>query len=477
MNRRGTVRFILVIGVGWLIVISLMQLLGTVWFHKATDVGDGEIPDVGAMQKACAFQPSHSFYRFCIGEVLWEQSKARELAPIERRTILERAKIHLEKAVFLEPAAGLYHRRLGWVCAVLGLHDPAMKKRADRAFTRAIVLNPTNFDFRWDVANYYLDQYALSPDRGGRDQAKTDVGLVRASFLRHFRAFLDMQSPHALKPVLDRCFEVTSDYEDLRQLIPDRPGYHLGLARFLDQKEIWDAAQKEFETAISQDPTNPEAYHAYGRALFAHERHEEAVAMWEREQTLTRESPRSYLTRAHAFWALDRKGDAVKELQRLVAIHPEEIAYRLLLARRFEGIDLPKKALRTYREALERDSKNERIYVQLAGYWIRQGNVSEAEAALVQAISLKPEEVAYRHQLAQLFFNQKRYARAIDEWQEILSDNPDSVGALIGIARSYERLEIWNRALRTYKDALTLKPTDPSIRQKIEAIEKERLAD
>ena len=39
MNRRGTVRFILVIGVGWLIVMSLMQLLGTVWFHKAMDVG------------------------------------------------------------------------------------------------------------------------------------------------------------------------------------------------------------------------------------------------------------------------------------------------------------------------------------------------------------------------------------------------------------------------------------------------------
>ena len=103
--------------------------------------------------------------------------------------------------------------------------------------------------------------------------------------------------------------------------------------------------------------------------------------------------------------------------------------------------------------------------------------LSEAEAALVQAILLKPEEVAYRHQLAQLFFNQKRYARAIDEWRELLRVKTDSVGALIGIARSYERLEIWNRALRYYKQAFTLKPADPSVRQKIEAIEKERLTD
>jgi tetratricopeptide (TPR) repeat protein len=470
MTRRDTLKFlILIVVAGGLILGSLMQLLGSVWFHRAKAVREGRIMYVKAMEKACAFQTSHSFYRFSIGEAFWEESKTRDLTPIDRWKILVEARTHLKRAVLLEPTASLYHHRLGRVFAALGVYEHAFKKRADRAFDRAFFLNPTHLDLRWDVANYYLREYDLSRKWDTKSQPKLDTESSRARFLHHFRALLEMQSPRGLKRILERCFEVMKDYNDVKRVVPDRPGYHLEFARFLSQKKIWEAAQKEFEIAIFQDPTNPEAYHAYGKALFVHGEHEKALVMWEQEQTLNQESPRSYLARANAFWTLDRKDDAVKELEQLVVIHPEETSYRLVLARRLEGAGLPKKALRTYREALERDSKNERIYVQLASYWTRQRNMSEAEAALLRAISLKPEEVAYRQQLAQLYFSQKRYARAIEEWQGILSSNPHSVGALLGIAGSYERLEVWNRALRYYKDASTLKPDDPSILQKFDS--------
>ncbi len=84
--------------------------------------------------------------------------------------------------------------------------------------------------------------------------------------------------------------------------------------------------------------------------------------------------------------------------------------------------------------------------------------------------------MGYRDRLAQLYYRQKRYARAIDEWNGILELNPQSVGALLGIARSYEQVKAWKGAMSYYQKALDLRPGDASIIKKIEEIKKNNRA-
>ena len=401
-----------------------------------------------------------------------DRSTGSGLPLTERRHLLEEAEKSLERAIFLEPTASLYHFHLGWIDAALSPHWPALKWKVHIAFSRAISLNPTNIEFRRAVAHYYLGQYALFLKLDGTTYPGTDIDWARKNFQRHFRAYVEMRPPGHLNRVLDRCFAVTQKYADLKGLIPDQPPYHLRLAEFLSRNGMWSFAREEFEIALSQDPTNPEAYHAYGSALFAHEQHEEALAIWKEEQTISPESPRSYLALSNAFWALKRKEEAIVELERLVSIQPDQTSYRLTLASRLEWAGNPKRASKAYREALQKDPDNPKIYAKMASYWARQKDFSEAEASLERAISLNPSVIGYQDQLARLYFQQKRYSRAVQEWQDVLNQDPKFVGALKGIARSYEKLEAWGGALRYYRQALAANPNDRSVFQTIERIKK-----
>ncbi len=194
--------------------------------------------------------------------------------------------------------------------------------------------------------------------------------------------------------------------------------------------------------------------------------------MWKKEQAISPENPRSYLVLSKALWTLNRKDEAIAELERLVSIHPDRTSYRLTLAARLEGAGRPEQALMVFQDALKKDPENHQIYVQIANYWMRKKDFSEAEAALSQAISLKPSVIGYRDQLARLYFQQKRYSRAIHEWEEVLRGNPKFMGAIKGIARSYEAMELWGQAARYYRQALTLHPDDQSTIQAIERTEK-----
>ncbi len=473
MNTENHTKFLFSLGVvGVMIVLALGQLTGNIWFHKAKSMSDRGVLKTNAMERALNVQPSHSFYWFSVGREFNNLSIESGVNLIERRRLLEKAEKYLKRAISLEPTASLYHYHLGWVYVALSPYRPSVKVEAHNAFQRALLLNPTNTDFRWGVANYHLNQYALSLRRDTRTGLETDIDWTRRNFQRHFRAYLEMRPPREVSRVLDQCFAVTQEYDHLREVIPDQPTYHFRLAQFLNQKGMWSLAKKEFELAISQDGSNPDAYHTYGSALLSHEDYQEALEMWKKEQAISPENPRSYLVLSKTFWTLKRKDEAIAELERLVSIHPDRTSYRLTLATRLEGARRPEQALKVYQDALKKDPENHQIYVQMASYWTRQKDFSEAEVALSRAISLKPSVIGYRDQLARLYFQQKRYSRAIHEWEDVLREDPKFMGAINGIARSYEEMELWGQAVRYYRQALTLNPDDESVQQKIKAIEK-----
>jgi tetratricopeptide (TPR) repeat protein len=424
------------------------------------------------MQCALKIRPSHSFYWFSIGRAFQDLSTRDELTLMERRHLLEEAEQYLERAISLEPTASLYHYRLGWVYVALSPHRQSAKRKAHNAFRRAVLLNPTNTKFRWAVADFYLNQYAFSSQKETTDRLEPGIDWARQNFQRHFRDFLEIHPHHDVDRVLDRCFTVTQNYDDLKGLIPDQSSYHLRFAEFLTRKGLWDRAKEEFQISLAQNPADPEVYHAYGSALLAHKHYEEALAIWRRQKEISPEDPRPYLSVSKALWTLNRKEESIGELERLVGVHPDHVAYWLTLTARLEESGSFGKTMDTYREALERNPGNGRISAQMAGYLMRQGNLSEAETSLRRAISSDPLEISYWDQLAGLYFQQKRYSRAIEEWKHLLKQKPEHIGALTGIARSYEQLGAWGGALGYYREAFATKPNDRSILRAIERIKK-----
>lgn len=471
MKTPRSLESLLSIAIAALMVFSAsMQLLGDLWFQAARKGGEGGSLGVESVKRSLEVQPDSSFYWFSIGREFQDRSLDRSLSPLERRHLLEEARRYLEKAISLEPSASLYHYRLGWVFASLIPYLPSAKEQAHRAFSRATLLNPTSLEIRRGAGDYYLNLYGLFQAVGSEPESERD--WARKNFQRHFRALLTIQPYLNTELVLERCFAVTQAYGDLEGLIPDQPSHHVRFAQFLSKKGMWESAKREFERAISLDPKDPRAYDAYASALFVRKRYEEAVTFWKKQQRLSPRAPRSYQALANALWALDRKNEAIAQLERLVSLYPYNTSYRLTLAARLAGAGKSEKALDVCREALKSDRGNPKIYARMAGYLAQQGDTLEAIQSLRRAISLSPSTVSYRDQLARLYFDQKRYARAIDEWREVLEQDSKHRRALLGIARSYEQLGLGGDALRYYRQALSLKPDDPSVLRAIERIEK-----
>jgi len=471
MRRTPLGFYSLVAFAGFLIVCTLVQLAGALLFQEAVEKGKDPGQRLEAMSLPLKVQPFHSFYWFFAGRELQELATGQGITLAERQRLLDRAEKYLQKAVSLEPTASLYHFHLGWVYVALSPYQPSLRVKAEAAFSRAVSLNPTHTGFRRSIALYYLRRYALALKLDRKGYSDSDLVSARKKLQYHLRAYLKTVPPGRLNQILDRCFAVTQQYTDLKGFIPDEAPYHLGLAEFLSHRGMRHEAEEEFRKAVTQDPTNSKVYHAYGSALFEQGRYPEALHLWKKEQALDPEEPRPYLCRADAFWALNRRGEAIAELRRLVDLHPDSPSYGLLLARRIEEAGDTEEALKIYEQTLERSPGYVQAHVAVADYWIRQGCFRKAEVSLYRAISLKPMVAAYRDRLARLYFREKRYFRAIEEWERVLEEHPGSMAALKGIARSYEKLEAWTGALRYYRRALRLNPEDRSILNAVKRIE------
>jgi len=118
-------------------------------------------------------------------------------------------------------------------------------------------------------------------------------------------------------------------------------------------------ALRDYREAVQTDPTYYEANEALGLAALDGRDYETALESLNRALALRGDSAEA----RYAFaWTLQKRGyyeDAAKELEKLLAAHPEEVRGHLLLGNLYaEKFRQPKLARAQYAKALELDPQN-----------------------------------------------------------------------------------------------------------------------
>ena len=106
---------------------------------------------------------------------------------------------------------------------------------------------------------------------------------------------------------------------------------------------------------------------------------------------------------------------------------------------------------------------NSYYHFSQAHFKAMQSDFDGAIAGLQDALSLDPESLYLKKELAGLWVMNKQNAKALETLDEILAVHPDDVEALILSGRIHQRMNQTERAMAAYAKALPLDPLNEDL--------------
>ncbi|MEM7351575.1 MAG: tetratricopeptide repeat protein [Acidobacteriota bacterium] len=235
---------LLMLGAGWRV---LQQL-------KAALVVRAE-PSPASLERAIDSSPEEPSYHFKLAIVYRDLPELRDL---------RKAKLHLDRAIELNPYNWRYRRELAQLYELSGL-----EQEAEQALLTALRLNPRSSNYRWRLANFYLR-------RGALEQAIPQLEAATAA---------DSQ---LLGPALGLLLKAGGSYAQLDRIWPDDRMARLGLLNLLSRRQptpgeppaldflrrLWGTLMADFESLPIR------AGSAFVERLLGERRFDEARQRW-----------------------------------------------------------------------------------------------------------------------------------------------------------------------------------------------------
>jgi tetratricopeptide (TPR) repeat protein len=129
------------------------------------------------------------------------------------------------------------------------------------------------------------------------------------------------------------------EYKKAVELAPEQPGVHYLLGNAYWFLANWDAAAKEFQAELANDPSNCNAQWKIGNTLLQqHLEPEAALSSVDKALAACPNLVQAKVDRARALMRLDRNEEAVKDLQAAEKISPEESSVHFLLGQALRSL-------------------------------------------------------------------------------------------------------------------------------------------
>jgi predicted O-linked N-acetylglucosamine transferase (SPINDLY family) len=164
------------------------------------------------------------------------------------------------------------------------------------------------------------------------------------------------------------------------------------IARLADSGQAVTAEHQAREW-VARAPEDAAAWRALGYALLAREDHAEAEKGLRRAVEL---DARDFLALEHLGWLYHRHGrmrEAAEVLKSSLAIAPERLRGRVILANVLVALGKPRHAVAHFQRALQKDPKHFRAHNNLANVLIGLGDVKSAAAHYASAAAASPDLV------------------------------------------------------------------------------------
>jgi tetratricopeptide (TPR) repeat protein/DNA-binding beta-propeller fold protein YncE len=316
----------------------------------------------------------------------------------------------------------------------------------DISFTIKYPLEPPGYSFR--VTSVTAQGLESTPSRTVRDNFQVGYLAWRAGeyeiaenkLLIHQNEFpsnaISLKYLGEVRMAMCKEEDAVRAYIELAKV----PGYagkaHLELGRLYSKLGQYSKAEAELIKALEKDKDNPEVS----------------------------------LARAELLIAQDLFRDAQRDLERAIALDPQNgKAYELLGLCFFEQ-KLLKKAAENYDRAIQLNPDDTSLYHSLARAQLGRGDIPGAMVALQNALEINPGDSEAMVMLGEIHLGQKEYAKVERQINLVLEKHPKHFQAYLLRGRMLADLGQHEDAILALQDATNLRPDDPEALQALASV-------
>ena len=385
-----------------------------------------------------------SFIGMCYSQqALWHSYLAR-------RPVLDNADACLG-AINREPANAQYHLSLGLAYSRLGRHDEAKTQ-----FERALKLDITNSHIYFMAGDIHLSL-------GNKQEA-----------YKNFNESIRLSESHE-KDILNKVFKSSGQYEELEKVVPQDAEKKFILAKFLDEKDLWKEAKKEFQEALKLKPPLPYSAYAYfGSRSVKRKDYDNSIKIW--QEYLKGRPNNIYALRSLAYAYLLKKdySNSEKFYLNVLAINADDIETLNQLGWLYYQIRDAARALRHYKDIIDSHKFNAGTCAYIAKVYFYEKKFELALENYKKSLNIDPKAVWVRYEMALSYFYLGRYNQATLHYRECLENQPNNFYFLKYCAMALEKNGDFDEALAMYKKAGKIQIEDEFVRGAIKRIEEER---
>ncbi len=320
---------------------------------------------------------------------------------------------HFLEAVNRAPCAGKHHYRLGLAYSRLG--EDIL---CERELSLAKKFAPMHGNLHFSIGYYHFFKWRRTGDT-----------KPLADAISEFRTAARINGGY-LYQALELVAKYLPEYEHLRNLVPDSPGYHHGFANFLAGKARWSEALTEYRKVwrlkLKADPSyrgDCELCLAVSRCYLMTGNTQDAKRGYLKALNLTDDRRRVF----HAIRRDYQRAKLLHEGLRLLESLTKRFAYDFALQTEIANCHL---ALKDYDSAekllleLSDIRPSEQIYYQLHNIAMRRKDYNLAEVYAGSAVRLNPSEASHYCLLAKARAANRDYKGAVEALQRATAIDP-----------------------------------------------------
>ncbi len=238
---------------------------------------------------------------------------------------------------------------------------------------------------------------------------------------------------------------------------PENLGLGLTYAAALLRSKDPDAVLVEVHRLLNSDPKLGRAYYIRGRALIVKGQGPAALAAYDQALSLEPDSGEFLQERGTFQLNAGRYREALEDLERLVEVRPDDKAYTYRGHARLQLQDTPG-ALEDYKQAIARNPHSRDALNNLSALLTQAKRHREALPYVDTLLELAPEQATYWYSRADIHFVLGNFAAAQRDclkFRELVPEDPDGVFLL---GRIYQGLGEHRQALACFEPLIASHP-------------------
>lgn len=241
------------------------------------------------------------------------------------------------------------------------------------------------------------------------------------------------------------------------------------IQRMVNNQE-WEEAMAALPSALRSNPQDVDLHVLAGGIYLEMEKYQEAYDVLDKANRMDRRKPNIMRPLATALSYLGRHTEAIEILNDAIRRNEKDVSMRLTLAEVYIRADSLRRAELVITTSLDMDKKNPAAYVALGDLYFAQKVYALARQNYEEAIKLDPNLFEAQAKLATSYYwlgqrerdselRSELFQRSINSWEELVKKDPRNAPAHYELGRIYYLASDFRNSSRILSQYIDLRPS------------------